>query len=60
MKETTEPQIFPSNGLSVGDARFVEKNRICNDGNATYRDGNRFISRAKWLHRLVLPFEGKI
>ncbi|WP_224448741.1 UDP-N-acetylmuramate dehydrogenase [Haloprofundus salilacus] len=48
---------IPPNGLSVGDARFVEQNRICNDGNATCRDVERLITRAKWFHRLVPPFE---
>ncbi len=47
---------IPPNGLSVGDARFVHQNRICNDGNATCCDVERLISRAKWIHKLVPPF----
>ncbi len=47
---------IPPNGLSVGDARFEEQNRICNDGNATCRDVERLISRAKLINKLVPPF----
>lgn len=47
----------PPNGLKIGDARFVHSNRICNDGNATYKDVKRLISLAQWLHRLVPGFE---
>ena len=47
---------IPPNGLSVGDARFVHQNRICNDGNATCRDVERLIYRAKLINKLVPPF----
>ena len=49
-------QKVPPNGLSVGDARFVQQNRICNDGDATFRDVDRLLSLAKSLNKLVPPF----
>lgn len=50
-------QKVPPNGLSVGDARFVARNRICHDGDATYRDVRRLVTLATWLNHLVPPFE---
>lgn len=50
-------QKVPPNGLSVGDARFVARNRICHDGDATYQDVRRLVTIATWLNRLVPPFE---
>lgn len=50
-------QKVPPNGLSIGDARFVARNRICHDGDATFRDVKRLVTVATWLNRLVPPFE---
>lgn len=48
---------IPPNGLSIGDARFVHSNRICNDGEATYSDVKNLILVAKWLHRVIPGLE---
>ncbi|MFP8890761.1 UDP-N-acetylmuramate dehydrogenase [Natrialbaceae archaeon A-CW2] len=47
----------PPNGLKIGDARFVHGNRICNDGDATYKDVKRLIILSKVLHRLIPGFK---
>lgn len=47
---------IPPNGLSVGGARFVASNRICNDGDATFRDVKKLVDRAKLLNKIVPPF----
>lgn len=44
---------IPPNGLSVGDARFVAANRICNDGNATFEDMYKLLMLAKRLHQII-------
>lgn len=48
---------IPPNGLSIGDARFVATNRICNDGEASFNDMYRLIALAKLLHRIAPNFE---
>jgi len=48
---------FPPQGLSVGDARFVGPNRICNDGNASFDEVVTLINRAKLLNKIIPPFE---
>lgn len=47
---------IPPSGLAIGDARFVGKNRICNDGDATFCDVIQLIKLASWLNCLVPPF----
>lgn len=48
---------IPLRGLSVGDAWFVSRNRICHNGDATFDDVKRLITLAKRLNRLVPPFK---
>lgn len=48
---------IPPDGLSIGDARFVARNRICHDGEASFRDVKRLVTLATWLNRLVSPFD---
>jgi len=48
--------LVPPEGLQIGGARFVETNRICNVGDATYDDIIRLIRIAKLLNTLVPPF----
>jgi UDP-N-acetylmuramate dehydrogenase len=48
---------IPPNGLSVGDARFVEQNRICNDGDATFRDVKMLLFLAMFSNKLIPPFQ---
>lgn len=47
----------PLGGLSIGDARFVSGNRICHDGDATSKDVLQLVALARFLNRLVPPFE---
>ena len=49
-------QKVPPDGLSVGNARFVSPNRICNDGDATFDDIKRLIILAKFLNKFIPPF----
>lgn len=48
---------FPPGGLSVNDAYFVHRNRICHNGDATSADIEKLVTRAQWLNRLVNPFQ---
>lgn len=48
---------YPPGGLSVGDAWFVASNRICHNGDSNFEEVKKLVTRAKWLHWIVPPFE---
>lgn len=49
---------IPLKGLRIGRAKFVDNNRICNLGNASFSDVKRLINLAIFLHRII-PFTKK-
>jgi len=50
-----EGPYFPLKGLRIGDAKFVQNNRICNLENANFSQVYLLIKLAQFIHQ-VIPF----
>lgn len=46
-------KVIPTKGLWMGDAKFVSNNRICNMGDASFKDVERLIKLTKIIHLFV-------
>ncbi len=51
---------IPPNGLFIGDARFISRNRICHTGSASYDDIRRLVSLGKVLNKFRPPFKSPV